>query len=135
MVGLHPDGLAAVYGEHPAAVNIAFAENRSEVLGAPDPLAAVQQVHWSIRKAFIDYQAAAEKRRQLAAEVGELIREFVDELAAAGWSEDQAHNANVHRLAATTRQPNRTDDGNNSDTAVSDGGHDAGSGDRGARRG
>jgi hypothetical protein len=49
--GLHPDGLAALYGEHPVVVDMAFAENRSEVLGAPDPLAAVQQVHWSIRKA------------------------------------------------------------------------------------
>ena len=26
--GLHPDGLAAVYGEHPAAVDVAFAEHR-----------------------------------------------------------------------------------------------------------
>lgn len=105
--GLHPDGLAAVYGERPAALDVAFAENRSEVLGAPDPLAAVQQVHWSITKAFIDYQAAAEERRQLAAEIGELIREFVDELVAAGWTEEQARNANVHELAVTTKQPNR----------------------------
>ena len=105
--GLHPDSLTAVYGEHPAVVDMAFAENRSEVLGAPDPLAAVQQVQGSIRKAFIDYQSAAEERRQLAAEVGELIREFVDALVAAGWSEDQARNASVHELAATTKQTNR----------------------------
>jgi hypothetical protein len=82
-----------------------FAENRSEVLGAPDPLAAVQKVHWSIRKAFIDYQAAAEERRQLAAEVGETIRQFVDALMAAGWTEEQARDANVHELAATSEQP------------------------------
>ena len=105
--GLHPDGLAAVYGEHPAVVDMAFAENRSEVLGAPDPLAAVQQVHGSIRKAFIDYQSAAEERRQLAADIGELIRQFVDALVAAGWSEEQARNASVHELAATTKQTNR----------------------------
>jgi len=105
--GLHPDGLAAVYGEHPAAVEIAFAENRSEVLGAPDPLAAIQQVHWTIRKVFVDYQSVAEERRQLAADVGELIREFVEELVAAGWSEEQARNANVHKLAATNNQPDR----------------------------
>jgi hypothetical protein len=43
--GLHPDGLAAVYGEQPAAVDVASAENRSEVLGAPEPLAAIQQAH------------------------------------------------------------------------------------------
>jgi len=80
---------------------VAFAENRSEVLGAPDPLAAVQQVHWSIRTAFIDYQAAAEERRQLAAETGERIRQLIDALVAAGWTEEQAREANVHQLAAT----------------------------------
>jgi hypothetical protein len=37
---LHPHGMTAVYGEHPAAVDAAVAENRSEVLGAPDPLQA-----------------------------------------------------------------------------------------------
>lgn len=102
--GLHPDGLAAVYDEHPAAVDIAFAQNRSEVLGAPDPLAAIQQVHWTVRKAFVEYQSAAEQRRQLAADIGELIREFVEELVAVGWSEEKARNANVHELAATTKQ-------------------------------
>jgi hypothetical protein len=97
--GLHPDGLAAVYGEHPAAIDVAFAENRSEVLGAPDPLAAAQQVHWSVHRAFIEYQTAAEERRQLAADTGESIREFVDALVAAGWTEQQARNADVHQLA------------------------------------
>ena len=97
--GLHPDGLAAVYGEDPTAVDVAFAEHRSEVLGTPGPLAAVQQVHWRIRRAFIDYQSAAEQRRHLATEIGEVIRQFVDVLVAAGWSEQQARNANVHELA------------------------------------
>lgn len=97
--GLHHDGLAAVYGEHPAAVEVASAENRSEVLGAPHPLRAVQQVHWIIHNAFIDYQTAAEERRQLAAATGELIRRFIDALVAAGWSEEQARNANVRHLA------------------------------------
>jgi len=99
--GLHPDGLATVYGEHPAAVEFAFAEHRSEVLGAQDPLAAVQQVHWTVHKAFLDYQTAAEERRQLAADIGEVIRQSVDTLVAAGWSEEQAHNANVHEFATT----------------------------------
>jgi hypothetical protein len=97
--GLHPDGLAAVYGEHPAAIDVAFAENRSEVLGAPDPLAAAQQVHWSIHRAFTDYQTAAEERRALAADTGESIREFVDALVAAGRTEQQARNADVQQLA------------------------------------
>ena len=95
--GLHPDGLAAVYGEHPTVVDMAFAENRSEVLGAPDPLAAIQQVHWTVREAFVDYQSAAEERRQLAADIGELLRQFVEELVAAGWSQEQARDANVPR--------------------------------------
>jgi hypothetical protein len=71
--GIHPDGLPAVYGEHPAAVEVALAEGRSRVLGAPNPLRAVQPVHWSIHKAFIDYQTAAEERRRLVADTGELI--------------------------------------------------------------
>jgi hypothetical protein len=103
--GVHPDGLSDIYGEDPAAVQVAFAANRSEVLGAPDPLRAAQHVHWSIRKAFIACQPAAEGRRQLAAEVGETIRQFVDELLAAGWSEQQARDANVHELATPTEQP------------------------------
>jgi hypothetical protein len=97
--GIHPDGLATVYGEHPAAVEIASTCNRSAVLDAPDPLAAVQQVHWAIRSALIDYRTAAEERRQLAAHTGELIRQFLDALVAAGWTEKQARNANVHELA------------------------------------
>lgn len=97
--GLHPDGLAAVYGEDPAAVDVAFAEHRSEVLGAPDPLVAVQQVHWRIHAAFLDYQNTAEQRRQLAAEISALIRQLEDSLTAAGWTEEQARNANVHQLA------------------------------------
>jgi hypothetical protein len=97
--GLHPDGLATIYQEDPAVVDQAFATNRSEVLGAPDPLAAIQRVHWQIHRAFEDYQAAAEERRQLAADVGELIRELVDALTAAGWTEEAARDADVHQLA------------------------------------
>ena len=102
--GLHPDGLAAVYGEDPAAVEVGFAENRSQVLGAPDPLAAAQQVHWTIHKAFCTYQSACEERRQLAADIGEGIQRFVDALVAVGWSEERARNANVHELAASDKK-------------------------------
>ena len=104
--GLHPDGLAAVYEEHPAPVDVAFAANRSEVLDARNPPAAIQNAHWRLHSAFIDYQTAAEERRQLAADAGELIRQFVDELLAAGWTEPQARNANLHELTSTTKQPN-----------------------------
>jgi hypothetical protein len=99
--GLHPDGLATVYQEEPAVVDQAFANNRSEVLGAPDPLAAIQRVHWQVHRTFHDYQAASEERRQLAADVGELSRELVHALTAAGWTEDQARNANVDDLVCS----------------------------------
>lgn len=101
--GLHPDGLAAIYGEDHAAVAVAFAGSRSEALGSHDPLTAVQRVHWRIHRAFIDYQTATEGHRQLAAGTGELIRWFVDGLVAAGWSEQDARNANVHELASWER--------------------------------
>lgn len=96
--GLHPDGIAAIYGEHPAAAEAATAHNRSEVLDSPDPLRAVQQVHWSIHKAFISYQDAAERRRQLAAKTGELARELMTALVGAGWSQQDARDANIRSL-------------------------------------
>ncbi len=99
--GLHPDGIAMIYGEHPAVVEVATAHNRSEVLDAPDPLRAVQQVHWSIHKAFTSYQSAAERRRQLAAEIGELAGDLITTLLGAGWSEHDAREACVHDLAIT----------------------------------
>jgi hypothetical protein len=98
--GLHPDGIAVIYGEHPAAVEVAIALNHSQVLDSPDPLRAVQQVHWTIHKAFISYQDAAERRRQLAAETGELAGELMTTLVAAGWSEQDARQANVRNLSA-----------------------------------
>ena len=73
------------------------------MLGARDPLAAIQRVHWRIRSAFLSHQGAADERRQLAAEIGELIRQLVDALVAAGWSEEQARNTDVHEI--TTSKP------------------------------
>ncbi|MGI8713389.1 MAG: hypothetical protein ACR2NR_09440 [Solirubrobacteraceae bacterium] len=35
----------------------------------------------------------------MAAEIGELIAAFVAELVAAGWSEEQARQADVHQFA------------------------------------
>jgi hypothetical protein len=95
--------MAAVYDEHPAAVNVAFAEKRSDVLGAPDPLKGLRQAHWQIHQAHCDYQHVAEDRRRLAADTGEIIRTFLDELVAAGWSETEARDANIRELAASQR--------------------------------
>jgi hypothetical protein len=96
--GLYPDGIVAIYGEHRAAAEAATAHNRSEVLDSPDPMRAVQQVHWTIHKAFISYQDAAERRRQLAAEVGELADALITALLGAGWSEQDARDANIRSL-------------------------------------
>jgi hypothetical protein len=63
-------------------------------------LEAVQEIHWTIHRAFSDYQTVSEDRRHLAAEIGELISSFVAALIDAGWSEQQARTADVHQLAA-----------------------------------
>jgi len=100
--GLHPDGIAAIYGEHPAAVEAATAHNASQVLDAPDPVRAAQHLHWTFHKAFISYQDAAERRRQLAAEIGELAGELIATLVGAGWSERDAREVNVSEVARAT---------------------------------
>ena len=58
---------------------------------AADPLADPSRV--------LPYQDAAEQRRQLAVEVGEHSQQLIDALCAAGWSAQQARQANVHQLA------------------------------------
>ncbi len=66
-------------------------------------LGAVQAVHWQIHRAHCDRQQVAEDRRCLAADIGEVVRTFLDELMAAGWSEEEARTANVHELAGSPR--------------------------------
>ncbi len=61
--------------------------------------AALQDVRWTIHRAFCRYQFACDERRQLAVEVGELSHQLTDALGAAGWSAPQARQANVHELA------------------------------------
>jgi len=97
-----PDGLAAVYGDLPQFETVqleASLDNRSEVLSSSDPLGAIQEVYWEIHRAFIAYQHAAEDRRMLATDIGELIRELVAELQTVGWTEQEARDANVGELA------------------------------------
>jgi hypothetical protein len=104
--GLHPGGLRAVSGDHPASEAAqleATVHGRSEVLDTPDGLDAVQAVHWQIHQAHCDYQPIAAERRRLAAVAGEVIRAFLDEPMAAGWSEEEARTANVHELAGSPR--------------------------------
>src|SRR5579875_3901794 len=56
-------------------------------------------VHEQIRLAFHAYQHAAEQRRQLAVDVGELSQQLADTLTTAGVSPELARSANVHALA------------------------------------
>jgi type II secretory pathway component PulF len=58
-----------------------------------------------IRRALYAYQHAAEQRRQLAVDVGELSQQLADTLTAAGHTREQARSANVHQLATGTWQP------------------------------
>ena len=65
-------------------------------------LEALKQAHWQIHGGFCQYQSTSEERRQLAFDVGELSQQLTQTLCAAGWSADQARNANVHQLAGAT---------------------------------
>ena len=80
---MDPDGIATIHGEHPAAVQIAVAHNRLEILDAPNPLLQAQDGHWPIQHAVIDRQSTAARRRQLAG---------------AGWSENDARGASIREL-------------------------------------
>ena len=64
----------------------------------PDP-DDLTSLHHQIHRAFRAYQDAAEQRRQLAVDVGETAQQLTDTLTAAGWTTQQARQANVHQLA------------------------------------
>jgi len=70
-----------------------------------DPRADRLVVHEQVRRAFWTYQQAAEQRRQLGVDVGELSQQLADALTAAGHTREQARSVNVHELAANTWQP------------------------------
>jgi hypothetical protein len=117
--GLHPDALGLLYDDThaigidtPGAIRSEVAAVMIDALrnGADEQqlettvLAPVQEIHWTIHRAFTDYQAVSEQRRQLAADTGELIGRFTDALVAAGWSEEAARNANVDELSRSTEE-------------------------------
>ena len=98
--GLSPDACGLIYdGRAPGG------ESQIAALGAGGResqtglLAALQQIHWAIDRAFHAYEFACEERRQLAVDVGELAQQLTEALCAAGWSADEARAANVHELA------------------------------------
>ena len=97
---MHP--LATVYGAHRAAAHVAIAENRPEVSRRIRPLCGrCGRCRRQIHRAHCDYQHAAEDRRRLAADTGEIMRAVVGELMAAGWSEQDARNAGVRELTSS----------------------------------
>ncbi len=109
--GLHPDALGLIYddaaavgaGEGSSVIAASVVDALRAGLPAAEVEAAVlpglQEAHWAIHRAFSEHQQLGEDRRHLAAEIGELISQFVAELIAAGWSEEQARQADVHQLA------------------------------------
>jgi hypothetical protein len=74
------------------------------LLGAAEQVKAVtagsagRELADTIRGAFVDYQHVAEDRRELGADVGEAVVRLVDELTAAGYTEQQARAADVWAL-------------------------------------
>jgi hypothetical protein len=104
--GLAPDAFgltnhntaAAAIGQSPIAALI----RDGEPTATSQLLEALKQAKWQIHRGFREYQSASEERRQLAFDVGELSQQLTQALCAAGWSADQARNANVHQLRGTT---------------------------------
>ena len=77
---------------------LANANKQLDARAAPD-MHRLPDLHRQIHRAFCAYQDAAEQRRQLAVDVGEIAQQLTDALTAAGWTAQQARRANVHQLA------------------------------------
>ena len=102
--GLSPDAGGLVYdGGAPAGYSEIAALTEGASGGGPACqvalLQALQDAHWTIHRAFDEFQSASEERRQLAVEVGELSWQLTEVLGAVGWSAAEARNANVHELS------------------------------------
>jgi hypothetical protein len=104
-LGLSPDAFGLVYDGAPPAGDSQIAKLMSDArsAGGPDTdtavLGALQQIHSAIHRSFCAYESACEERRQLAVDVGELSQQLTEVLCAAGFSADDARNADVHKLA------------------------------------
>jgi len=98
--GLSPDAIGLIYdGAGPAGASEIGALMDGACAGEVAVLAVLQEIHWSIHRGFCEYRSACEERRQLAVDVGEITARFIEVLCGAGFSEDEARNANVHDLA------------------------------------
>jgi hypothetical protein len=110
--GLHPDALELLYQNTDrrsiargtsliAGVMIdAIRASGDEADVEAALLVVLQEAHWTIHRAFVQYGAVCEERRQLAVRVGELGHQLADVLTAAGWPPQAARCVNVHELAA-----------------------------------
>lgn len=102
--GLAPDAFGLVYdgsapgGQSQIARLVSVARSAGGDTDAA-VLGALQQVHWAIDRSFCAYQSACEERRQLAVDVGELSQQLTEVLCAAGFTVEDARNADVHTLA------------------------------------
>jgi hypothetical protein len=105
--GLHPVALGRVYDGAPrvAAGQDAIA---GRVIATLRPrggqreiestlLEVLQQTHWAIRRAFVDYQSACEERRRLAVDVGELAGQLTEALIAVGGGRARRRRAQARR--------------------------------------
>ena len=106
------DVLAALFDrDRELAVVMNAAQQR--LLGANDQVKAVtagssgRELADTIRGAFVAYQHAAEDRRGLGADVGEAVVRLVDAMTAAGYTDQQARNADVWALRDGIYQPVR----------------------------
>ncbi len=103
--GLASDAFGLVYdGAAPAGQSqIAVLMRNARSARGPDAdtavLGVLQHIHSAIHRSFCAYQSACEERRQLAVDVGEISQQLTEVLCAAGFSAQDARNADVHRLA------------------------------------
>jgi hypothetical protein len=101
--GLAPDAFGLIYdGVAPAGQSQIAGLIGDAVGGGREPravvLSALQESHWAIHGAFCEFQSASEERRVLAVEVSELFWQLIEALMSAGWSADDAQDADVHEL-------------------------------------
>ena len=101
-LGLAPDAFGLVYDSAASAGQSQIAGLMADALGGESQavvLSALQESHWAIHRAFCEFQSASEERRVLAVEVGELSWQLTQALLSAGWSADDAQDADVHELS------------------------------------
>ncbi|MGZ6639096.1 MAG: hypothetical protein ACXVII_40420 [Solirubrobacteraceae bacterium] len=100
--GLSPDAFGLIYDGAAPAGQSEIAALIVDAVGGESQAAvlfALQDSHWTIHRAFCEFQSVSEERRQLAVEVGELSCQLIEALVSAGWSADDAQDADVHELS------------------------------------